>query len=66
MLVHDKGIYGREPAFAPDAPLPLRNFDHLLSGEWNDHRDYNIRPDPVHLSKARRTEPGVSAPWISH
>ena len=32
---------------ADDAPLPRRNFDHLLSGEWNDHRDCHIRPDLV-------------------
>ena len=24
---------------AADTPLPRRNFDHPLSGEWNDHRD---------------------------
>ena len=24
---------------AADMPLPRRNFDHPLSGEWNDHRD---------------------------
>jgi mRNA interferase YafQ len=32
---------------ADDAPLPRRNFDHPLSGEWNDHRDCHIRPDLV-------------------
>jgi mRNA interferase YafQ len=32
---------------AADAPLPRRNFDHSLSGEWNDHRDCHIRPDLV-------------------
>jgi len=30
-----------------DAPLPRRNFDHPLSGEWSDHRDRHIRPDLV-------------------
>ena len=24
---------------AADTPLPRRNFDHPLSGEWSDHRD---------------------------
>jgi addiction module RelE/StbE family toxin len=24
---------------AANRPLPRRNFDHPLSGEWNDHRD---------------------------
>lgn len=32
-----------------DTPLPRRNFDHSLSGEWNDHRDCHIRPDLVLL-----------------
>jgi mRNA interferase YafQ len=32
---------------ADDTPLPRRNFDHPLSGEWNDHRDCHIRPDLV-------------------
>ena len=30
-----------------DVPLPRRNFDHALSGEWNDHRDCHIKPDLV-------------------
>jgi mRNA interferase YafQ len=32
---------------AADAPLPRRNFDHPLSGEWRDHRDCYVRPDLV-------------------
>ena len=32
---------------AADTPLPRRNFDHPLSGEWTDHRDCHIRPDLV-------------------
>ena len=32
---------------AADTPLPHRNFDHPLSGEWNDHRDCHIRPDLI-------------------
>lgn len=32
---------------AADAPLPRRNVDHQLSGEWNDHRDCHLRPDLV-------------------
>ena len=32
---------------AADMPLPHRNFDHALAGEWNDHRDCHIRPDLV-------------------
>jgi mRNA interferase YafQ len=32
---------------ATDTPLPRRNFDHALTGEWSDHRDCHIRPDLV-------------------
>ncbi len=32
---------------AMDKPLPRRAFDHPLTGEWSDHRDCHIRPDPV-------------------
>ena len=32
-----------------DEPLPRRYFDHLLGGEWNDHRDCHIRPTTVRL-----------------
>lgn len=32
---------------AADKPLPHRNFDHPLSGEWADHRDCHIKPDLV-------------------
>ena len=32
---------------AADTPLPRRNVDHALSGEWNDHRDCHIRPDLI-------------------
>jgi mRNA interferase YafQ len=32
-------------------PLPRRNFDHLLTGEWNDHRDCHVRPDLVLIDR---------------
>jgi len=32
---------------AADIPLPHRNFDHPLSGEWRDHRDCHVRPDLI-------------------
>jgi mRNA interferase YafQ len=32
---------------AADTPLPRRNFDHSLSGDWVDHRDCHIKPDLV-------------------
>jgi mRNA interferase YafQ len=30
-----------------DIPLPHRNFDHPLTGEWSDHRDCHIKPDLI-------------------
>ena len=32
---------------AADLPLPDRNRDHALSGNWKDHRDCHVRPDLV-------------------
>ena len=32
---------------AADQPLPRRNFDHLLTGEWNDCRDCHILSDLI-------------------
>jgi len=32
---------------AADTPLPQRNLDHALSGEWSDHRECHIRPDLI-------------------
>lgn len=30
---------------AEDVSLPLKYFDHSLSGDWKDHRDCHIKPD---------------------
>ncbi len=32
---------------AADTPLPRRNFDHALTGDWSDYRDCHIRPNLV-------------------
>lgn len=32
---------------AEDIPLPRKNHDHPLTGDWNDHRDCHIKPDLV-------------------
>ena len=32
---------------AIDAALPRQNFDHVLSGQWSDHRDCHIKPDLI-------------------
>ena len=31
----------------PDKPLPSRNYDHPLTGDWVDHRDCHIKPDLI-------------------
>jgi mRNA interferase YafQ len=36
---------------AADKPLPQRNFDHQLAGEWKDHRDCYLRPDLVLIDR---------------
>jgi mRNA interferase YafQ len=41
---------------AGDSPLPRRNFDHPLSGEWRDHRDCHVRPDLILIYSARHCE----------
>jgi mRNA interferase YafQ len=28
-----------------DKPLPERNRDHALAGEWQDHRECHLQPD---------------------
>jgi mRNA interferase YafQ len=30
---------------ADDKPLPERNHDHALGGDWRDHRECHIKPD---------------------
>jgi mRNA interferase YafQ len=32
---------------AADRPLPRRNFDHPLSGQWRDHRDCHLMPNLI-------------------
>ena len=32
---------------ANDQPLPERNRDHSLTGEWKDFRDCHVKPDLV-------------------
>jgi mRNA interferase YafQ len=40
-----------ENLLASDTPLPRRNFDQPLSGEWSEHRDCHIRPDLVLIDR---------------
>lgn len=30
---------------ADDKPLPERNRDHALGGDWRDHRECHLKPD---------------------
>jgi mRNA interferase YafQ len=32
---------------ASDVPLPRRNVDHALAGEWRDCRDCHVKPDLI-------------------
>ncbi len=32
---------------ANDQPLVAKYHDHVLTGDWNDHRDCHIKPDLV-------------------
>lgn len=43
----DRDLTAIVQMLAADTPLPRRNFDHPLSGEWIDHRDCHIKPDLV-------------------
>ncbi len=43
----DAMLMGVVNLLANNIPLPGRNFDHSLSGEWSDHRDCHIRPDLI-------------------
>jgi len=28
-----------------DTPLPEKNHDHVLAGDWQDHRECHLKPD---------------------
>lgn len=34
-------------ALVSDQPLPAKNRDHALIGDWADHRDCHLKPDLV-------------------
>ncbi len=42
---------------ANDQPLPERNRDHALAGEWHDFRDCHLKPDLVLIY--RKAEPDI-------
>jgi mRNA interferase YafQ len=39
------------------APLPIKNHDHALQGEWKGFRDCHVRPDLVLIY--RKYEPSI-------
>jgi mRNA interferase YafQ len=39
-----------------DMPLPPRNHDHSLIGDWKDHRDCHIKPDLILIYRKPDTE----------
>lgn len=43
----DAALMAAVNLLAADLPLPHRNFDHPLSGEWADHRDCHVKPDLI-------------------
>lgn len=42
---------------AEDKLLPERNRDHVLAGDWNDHRECHIKPDLLLIY--RKPDPDV-------
>jgi mRNA interferase YafQ len=43
----DRDLLAVVSLLAADAPLHERCRDHVLTGDWKDHRDGHIRPDLV-------------------
>jgi mRNA interferase YafQ len=41
---------------AEDAPLPERNRDHALGGNWSDHRECHLKPDLLLIYRKPDTE----------
>lgn len=38
-------VSGTVRLLAEDEPLPAKNRDHPLAGEWDDHRECHLKPD---------------------
>jgi mRNA interferase YafQ len=39
-----------------DMPLPEKNRDHALGGEWRDHRECHLKPDLLLIYRKPGTE----------
>jgi len=41
---------------AEDQPLPDKNRDHALGGEWRDHRECHVKPDLLLIYRKPNSE----------
>jgi mRNA interferase YafQ len=41
----DEPVSAMISLLAEDKPLPQKNRDHALGGEWQDHRECHLKPD---------------------
>ena len=41
----DSLVFTTISILAEDEPLPEKNRDHALGGEWRDHRECHLKPD---------------------
>ena len=41
----DSLVFTTISLLAEDKPLPEKNRDHALGGEWRDHRECHLKPD---------------------
>jgi mRNA interferase YafQ len=41
----DSLVFTAISLLAEDRPLPEKNHDHALGGEWRDHRECHLKPD---------------------
>jgi mRNA interferase YafQ len=41
----DSLVSGIVSLLAEDSPIPERNRDHGLGGDWRDHRECHLKPD---------------------
>ena len=49
----DAGLALIVEALANDRPLEPRHHDHVLGGEWDDHRDCHVKPDLLLIYESR-------------
>jgi len=49
----DQNLLSAVTLLAEDAHLPASYRDHALTGDWQDHRDCHIKPDPETLQLVR-------------